>query len=180
MHYKKYFFYKLYYTMNFTYTISPIYIEYLEDIKGIERAYNEETKNYIFGDTLYIAGTTNCYDVFVDCLLPLHLLNYTKRYQLSEDIINNNENIKRVIGHSLGAAIVHNLIRDNDHLKEGIAIGSPNIITNSYNNRLKYFRHVGDPISICNTTDNLDEDIVLTLNPHTYKLYKDRDRKSVV
>lgn len=151
----------------------PIYIEHLQDIEGIKRAYNENSKNYIFGDTLYIAGTSNCYDILVDLLLPLHLLNYTKRYQISEDIINNNNNIIRAVGHSLGAAIVHNLVRDNEKITSGIALGSPNIITNSYNNRLKYFRHIGDPVSICNTSDNLEEDFELTLNPHTYNLYED-------
>ena len=152
----------------------PVKIEYLPDVSGIERAYNTVSKNYVFGNTLYIAGTSSWYDVFCDLMIPLHLLGCTERYQISEDIINNNSNITRVVGHSLGGAITHNLIRDYPSLQEGIALGSPNILTNSYGNRLKYFRHTGDPVSICNIqSSNLEEDVEFTMNPHTYKLYED-------
>lgn len=155
-----------------SHSVFPIKIEYMKDAIGLNKAYLQGDRNYIFGDTLYIAGTSSCYDVLIDLTIPLHCLIYTPRYQQSERIIINNTNIKRIVGHSLGAAITHNLIRDYSNIEEGIAIGSPTILTNSYGGRLRYFRHCGDPVSICNLpSDNLEEDMVYTLNPHTYNLY---------
>ena len=150
----------------------PIKIEYISDNIGLTKAYLQSDRNYIFGDTVYIAGTSSYYDVLIDLCIPLHCLNFTSRYKISENIIINNSNIRRIVGHSLGAAITHNLIRDYPDIDEGIAVASPTILTNSYGGRLKYFRHYGDPVSMFNvTSDNLQENMVYTLNPHTYNLY---------
>ena len=75
---------------------------------GLELAYkNKVSYTYIIGDTLFIGGTQNSQDVYDDIR---HVpwwgdMKKTQRYKDAETHLKNNPQIKRLVGHSLGASV---------------------------------------------------------------------------
>lgn len=142
----------------------------LTDEEGLKKAYDSPNSNYINGDTLYIAGTHTLSDVMTDLTIPIHALHMTTRYKQSEKILNENKNIKNIVGHSLGSAILTVLKEKNENKYsnvKGRAYGSPTILPHK---DIKYFRHPGDPVSIVNVFSGATDEHYLN-NPHSYAGY---------
>jgi hypothetical protein len=113
---------------------------------------------------MYISGTHSAHDVITDIAIPFHILKYTDRYKQAKQILSLNPNVKRIVGHSLGGAIMTELIKDNPGLT-GIGYGSPNVFPHP---RIEYKRHRGDPVSMFNI--NSTQSLYIG-NPHSVSGY---------
>ena len=98
--------------------------ESLADRVGLDRAYADQRKVYMTGDTLFVAGTSSLGDVADDLALPFGLTKGTQRYIDTERVLKANPKIRRVVGHSLGGAIGLELQKDHPEL-ESRTYGAP-------------------------------------------------------
>jgi len=71
---------------------------------GLRKAYNSPNSIYQDNDTLYIAGTKTSRDLYDDIKIPFGLTRYSQRYQDADKVLQQDPNIKLLIGQSLGGA----------------------------------------------------------------------------
>ncbi len=76
----------------------------INDRVGLDRAYQDERKVFMTGDTLFVAGTSSIGDVLDDIALPFNLTRGTQRYIDAERVLAANPWIRRGVGRSLGGA----------------------------------------------------------------------------
>ena len=141
----------------------------LSDKEVLDRAYNNNENMYDDGDgKLYIAGTNPITYLFInDLTIPLRLIRYTERYKKPHKLYTDNkDNIKPIISHSLGSAIAHHIIVENEQLN-GRLYSTPALAIP--HDRIAYFSHYGDPIAMFNV-DKQNTKLYLG-NPHTYTSY---------
>ena len=129
-------------------------------------AYSAKNRNYVYFNTLYIAGTSKASDIITDLTIPIKNLNKTERYKISENILKNNPNIKTIVGHSLGGSIASTLVEKYYSHPREIKARVYGAATEKKLKNIKYFRHRFDPVSMFNV------DPINTLyfgNPHSYE-----------
>jgi len=142
-------------------------------VEGLDYAYASVDNIYIHHNTMFIAGTnprtvgSYLKDVMTDITIPLHMLSYTPRYKYAEYILEQNPQITSVVGHSLGGAIAQTLVEQKKKII-GRIYGAP--IMRSHD-RVRSFRHVGDPVSI--SAQPVSENYLRFENPHSYRGYPD-------
>lgn len=91
------------------------------------------------------------------------MLDKTPRYAEAEDVLLRT-GARRIVGHSLGAAIGTRLAETHSQVETGNMYGSPTLTGNP---KLHYFRHLGDPISLSSIA-SADTNFHFG-NPHTYR-----------
>ena len=74
---------------------------------GLNKAYNNNNKIHVDGDTLFIAGTSNLKDAYDDITkIPFYGSTMdSTRYNQAKTALDSNPHIKRLVGHSLGGSI---------------------------------------------------------------------------
>ena len=72
---------------------------------GLGDAYKSKNKLFVKDDTLFIAGTSSLQDVWDDLKIPLRLTRFSQRYQVAHDLLKNNPQVKKLVGHSLAGSV---------------------------------------------------------------------------
>ena len=89
--------------------------EKLEDRQGLKNAYDSPSGLYKTGKSLYISGTTGkdgsiTRDIIDDLIhLPTRRAEHTEKYKDAIKMLEQSPEITRIIGHSLGSAVVNTL-----------------------------------------------------------------------
>ena len=146
----------------------------LTDAQGLSRAYGNGQGFYIDGDKMYISGTFGkgtfggaINDILTDVGLPFKMTKYSQRYKDTSTALDENNEVKHLITHSLGSSVGAQITKDYPERELTLTTyGAPFIsrrskITDDYIN----FRSILDPVSI------LDRSAVTvytgSLNPFT-------------
>jgi len=141
---------------------------------GLDKAYSAHNATHIDGDTLYIAGTRNVRDIFDDITkLPFGLTKHADRYRQAEEVLKENPNVKKLVGHSLSSAVSDELKKAHPdrNLEIKAMYGSPfvQLSGDKHENR---FRHRFDPISMLDRgSKTVDLGLVSPLTAHGYDQY---------
>ncbi len=136
--------------------------ESLADREGLDRAYADQRKVYMTGDTLFVAGTSSLGDVADDLALPFGLTKGTQRFIDAERVLKANPKIRCITGHSLGGAVSLELQRIHPELKTR-TYGAP-VVSMTKGER---YRSNGDPVSAFDW--GATTTAPTTLNPHSYQ-----------
>ena len=56
-------------------------------------------------DTMTLAGTSNLQDAWDDLKIPFHLTRYTKQYQDTDNLLKNDPQVTKIVGHSLSGSV---------------------------------------------------------------------------
>ena len=141
---------------------------------GLDKAYASENATYIKDDTMYIAGTRNLRDVYDDITkLPFGLTKYSDRYKQADDVLKDNPNVTKLVGHSLSSAVSDELRKAHPdrNLEIKAMYGSPFVQTSSQKHENR-FRHSGDLISMFDRgSKTVDLGLVGPLKSHGYDNY---------
>lgn len=134
---------------------------------GLQKAYDRKNKVFFDNDsgTLFVAGTSDLHDAWDDLKIPLGLTKHSRRYkQADEELKKHGDNVKDVVGHSLGGAVALELNKNKGNLNT-TTYGAPVFSTKGG----ERYRNYGDPVSIFDR--GAHSDLKLTINPHTYHDY---------
>jgi len=128
------------------------------DKQGLERAY-AQGDTYIWGDTLYIAGSHTPQDWFDDLTkVPFWGdLRGAERYQAAEKALKENPNVKRVVGHSLGGSVALELQKNYKGLESrtyGAPVWDPFGEDRRIYGKVDRFRNLADPFSFFDGSAN--------------------------
>jgi hypothetical protein len=134
----------------------------IEDRVGLDKAYADEHKVYMEGDSLFVAGTSSLGDAVNDLALPFGLTRGTQRYSDASRALNSNPKIRRVVGHSLGGAVSLELGKERPDLKTR-TYGAP-VVSMTEGER---YRSAGDPVSAFDW--GAKTTAPTSLNPHSYQ-----------
>ena len=129
----------------------------LTDAQGLSRAYGNGQGFYIDGDKMYISGTFGkgtfggaINDILADVGLPFKMTKYSQRYKDTSTALDENNEVKHLITHSLGSSVGAQITKDYPERELTLTTyGAPFIsrrskITDDYIN----FRSILDPVSI--------------------------------
>jgi hypothetical protein len=84
--------------------------EPITDSEGLRRAYESDSKIYVYGDAVYIAGTSSMKDVSEWPLLPRGRVTDTTRFKEALKVLEGlKTRPKLLVGHSLGASVAQSL-----------------------------------------------------------------------
>ncbi len=141
--------------------------EPIKDKACLEKAYGRESKVYMNGDTLYIAGTSSIQDIWDDLKIPFNQTAKSLRYRNAAAALKANKDIVNVVGHSLGGSVALELQKNMPERNfKSNTYGAPVLSMTPADNR---FRNYFDPVSF------LDQGAVnsvnVGLNPHTFSNY---------
>ena len=113
---------------------------------GLQKAYHSEKKLYVDGDTLFIGGTSNKQDWY-DNLTKIPFwgdLRKSQRYKDADDLLKENPQIKKLVGHSLAGSVSLELQKQKpDRSFDVTTYGAPVVQLSS--EKHKRFRHPLDP-----------------------------------
>jgi pimeloyl-ACP methyl ester carboxylesterase len=112
---------------------------------GLRKAYNSPNYLYQDNDTLYIAGTKTSRDLYDDIKIPFGLTRYSQRYQDADKVLQQDPNIKNLVGHSLGGAA--SLEFEKKHPERHYNTTTYSAPVASMNSSDSRFRKYGDRIS---------------------------------
>ena len=86
---------------------------------GLNKAYNNNNKIHVDGDTLFIAGTSNLKDAYDDITkIPFYGSTMdSTRYNQAKTALDSNPHIKNLVGHSLGGSISLEIQKNNAKYK---------------------------------------------------------------
>ena len=91
----------------------------LTDAQGLSRAYGNGKGFYIDGDKMYVAGTFRkgtfggaVNDILADVGLPFKMTKYSPRYKDTSKALDENNEVKHLIGHSLGSSVGAQITKD--------------------------------------------------------------------
>ena len=151
----------------------------ITDAQGLNKAYENKNKIYTYKNKMYIAGTSSLQDIYDDIyrVPPLGDLTYSPRYVEAKSILDNNDEINHIVGHSLAGSIALELQKrlNNRDLKTttyGAPVADLNLFNKTFNKNMRY-RHPGDIISMFdNKAINITNDN-FTLNPLTTHAYNE-------
>ena len=116
--------------------------------------------------TLFVAGTSDLHDVWDDLKIPLGLTKHSRRYkQADEELKKHGDNVKDLVGHSLGGATILELDKNKGNKFNTTTYGAPVFSTKGG----ERYRNYGDPVSIFDR--GAHSDLKMTINPHTYQDY---------
>ena len=156
-------------------------VNLISDAEGLYKSYRTGTGLYKFGNTLYVSGTSGknlANDIFSDIFhIPFNRLEESERYKDAYEMLQTSPEVTRLVGHSLGSAVVKVLNKNsNDKYAENL-YSSPIISLPSStardDNHLN-FRTALDPVAVLDTGS-----ITVpqgTLNPHSYFNFFDQGR----
>ena len=129
----------------------------LTDAQGLSRAYGNGKGFYIDGDKMYVSGTFGkgtfggaVNDILADVGLPFKMTKYSQRYKDTSTALDENNEVKHLITHSLGSSVGAQITKDYPERELTLTTyGAPFIsrrsnITEDYIN----FRSILDPVSI--------------------------------
>ena len=117
---------------------------------GLNKAYASNTATHIEGDTMYIAGTRNMRDWYDDFTkLPFGLTKYAHRYKQADEVLKQNPQITKLVGHSLSTSVSDELRKQHPEkqLELKALYASPFIDFGSKTHENRW-RHRGDLISM--------------------------------
>ena len=73
---------------------------------GLNKAYASDTATHVDGDTMHIAGTCNMRDWYDDFTkLPFGLTKYAHKYKQADEVLKQNPQITKLVGHSLSTSV---------------------------------------------------------------------------
>ena len=107
--------------------------EKIEDRFGLSNAYASKSGLYSTGKTLYISGTTGkdgsiTRDIIDDLIhLPTRNAEQTQKYKDVINYLKDNPQIKRVVGHSLGSAVVNTINQNFPNKYQSTTYATPAI-----------------------------------------------------
>ena len=129
----------------------------LTDAQGLSKAYGNGKGFYIDGDKMYVAGTCGkgtfggaVNDILADVGLPFKMTKYAQRYKDSSKALDENNEVKHLITHSLGSSVGAQITKYYPERELTLTTyGAPFLsrkskITDDYIN----FRSILDPVSI--------------------------------
>ncbi len=160
------------------YSEIPLVLGFHERNKiGLDKAYKAKNKTYVEGNTMYIAGTdpSDPRDIWDDLKIPVNLTRYSHRYEQAEKALEENQNVTKLVGHSLGQAVAEALQKkkySSDNKLDVVGYGGP--VLQMGGQKQMRFRHEGDPISML---DSGALSIGKSWNPlkaHDYGNYSDK------
>ena len=143
--------------------------EKLEDRAGLKNAYDSPSGLYKTGKTLYISGTTGkdgsiTRDIIDDLIhLPTRSAERTEKYKDAIKMLEQSPEITRIIGHSLGSAVVNTLDQNFPNRFETTTYATPAVKPKrkgKQDPRHRDFRNPNDPVSALDgyaITSNFDD-----------------------
>ena len=130
--------------------------EKLEDRQGLKNAYDSPSGLYKTGKTLFISGTTGkdgsiTRDIIDDLIhLPTRSAERTEKYKDAIKMLEQSPEITRVVGHSLGSAVVNTLDQNFPNRFETTTYATPAVKPKrkgKQDPRHRDFRNPNDPVS---------------------------------
>ena len=130
--------------------------EKIEDRFGLSNAYASKSGLYSTGKTLYISGTTGkdgsiTRDIIDDLIhLPTRNAEQTQKYKDVINYLKDNPQIKRVVGHSLGSAVVNTINQNFPNKYQSTTYATPAIKPKrkgKQDPRYRDWRNPNDPVS---------------------------------
>ena len=143
--------------------------EKLEDRAGLKNAYDSPSGLYKTGKTLFISGTTGkdgsiTRDIIDDLIhLPTRSAERTEKYKDAIKMLEQSPEITRLIGHSLGSAVVNTLDQNFPNRFETTTYATPAVKPKrkgKQDPRHCDFRNPNDPVSALDgyaITSNFDD-----------------------
>ena len=143
--------------------------EKLEDRQGLKNAYDSPSGLYKTGKTLFISGTTGkdgsiTRDIIDDLIhLPTRSAERTEKYKDAIKMLEQSPEITRVVGHSLGSAVVNTLDQNFPNRFETTTYATPAVKPKrkgKQDPRHRDFRNPNDPVSALDgyaITSNFDD-----------------------
>ena len=131
--------------------------EKLEDRARLKNAYDSPSGLYKTGKTLYISGTTGkdgsiTRDILDDLIhLPSRSAENTEKYKDAIKMLEKSPEITRIIGHSLGAAVVNTLDQNFPNRFETTTYATPAVKPKrkgKQNPKHRDWRNPNDPVSV--------------------------------
>ena len=131
--------------------------EKLEDRQGLKNAYDSPSGLYKTGKSLYISGTTGkdgsiTRDILDDLIhLPSRSAERTEKYNDAIKMLEQSPEITRIIGHSLGSAVVNTLDQNFPNRFETTTYATPAVKPKrkgKQDPRHRDFRNPNDPVSM--------------------------------
>ena len=130
--------------------------EKLEDRQGLKNAYDSPSGLYKTGKTLFISGTTGkdgsiTRDIIDDLIhLPTRSAERTEKYKDAIKMLEQSPEITRIVGHSLGSAVVNTLDQNFPNKFETTTYATPAVKPKrkgKQDPRHRDFRNPNDPVS---------------------------------
>jgi len=143
--------------------------EKLEDRQGLKNAYDSPSGLYKTGKTLFISGTTGkdgsiTRDIIDDLIhLPTRSAERTEKYKDAIKMLEQSPEITRVVGHSLGSAVVNTLDQNFPNRFETTTYATPAVKPKrkgKQDPRHRDWRNPNDPVSALDgyaITSNFDD-----------------------
>ena len=131
--------------------------EKLEDRAGLKNAYDSPSGLYKTGKTLYISGTTGkdgsiTRDILDDLThLPSRGAERTEKYKDVIKMLEQSPEITRLVGHSLGSAVVNTLDQNFPNKYETTTYATPAVKPKrkgKQNPKHRDYRNPNDPVSV--------------------------------
>ena len=131
--------------------------EKIEDRFGLSNAYASKSGLYSTGKTLYISGTTGkdgsvTRDIIDDLIhLPTRNAEKTEKYKDAMNYLKDNPQITRVVGHSLGSAVVNTLNQNFPNRFQTTTYATPAVKPKrrgKQDPKHKDYRNPNDPVSM--------------------------------
>jgi len=153
----------------------PLVISRIKDKDGMQQAYARESKLYVDGSTMHIAGSSSTQDwVLDDITIPCCQTHKTLRYKDAKMLLESNKQITSLTGHSLGGSVALQLQKDFPERNLNInTYGAPVVSLTPSTNR---FRNYMDPVSMFD--QGAKSNIHIGLNPHSY--YRKNNDNNIV
>ena len=131
--------------------------EILEDRQGLKNAYDSPSGLYKVGKSLFISGTTGkdgsiTRDIIDDLIhLPTRNAENTEKYKDAIKMLEQSPEITRIIGHSLGSAVVNTLDQNFPNRFETTTYATPAVKPKrkgKQDPRHRDWRNPNDPVSV--------------------------------
>ena len=143
--------------------------EKLEDRQGLKNAYDSPSGLYKTGKSLFISGTTGkdgsiTRDIIDDLIhLPTRRAEHTEKYKDAIKMLEQSPEITRIVGHSLGSAVVNTLDQNFPNRFETTTYATPAVKPKrkgKQDPRHRDWRNPNDPVSALDgyaITSNFDD-----------------------
>ena len=131
--------------------------EKLEDRAGLKNAYDSPSGLYKTGKTLFVSGTTGkdgsiTRDILDDLIhLPSRGAERTEKYKDVMKMLEQSPEITRLVGHSLGSAVVNTLDQNFPNKYETTTYATPAVKPKrkgKQNPKHRDYRNPNDPVSV--------------------------------
>ena len=154
----------------------------LTDAQGSSKAYGNGKGYYIDGDKMYVAGTFGkgtfggaVNDILADVGLPLKTSKYSQRYRDTSTALDENNDVKHLITHSLGSSVGAQITKDYPQRELTLTTYSAPFISRRSKIPDDYisFRSILGPVSILDRSAvTVYTGYLLVLKLHCYKFHQ--------